>query len=446
MALNIDNSKGELVIDPYKNKERYKSWDKKIENISKENCQAIVMYLEDMRKGININPKAMKGKRGYHRLNNQKHRLSRVFSLLEKHYGIKNVMVSSSEDIKRLKEKVGDLFEKIEEGEIKKTNGEKYTSVRDYIKGFKAWWHWHITYCHNEFEKTIPDICEYMTVKDDRKPHYVYFGEIGGMSVEEGFKKMLNAAKPEYKIVMAFLLDSGIRCPTELMNIKRKDITPIKDKPFLALNIRDETTKTFGRNIKLMLCHDLLKDYLEGHKFKPEDFIFQIKPYVVNKYIKRLGYRVLGKGNALKDKKGKIISISNGITMYDFRHNSACYWLSRYKSEPALMYRFGWKDSKMIHYYTEFLGRKDTIQEEDLMVDITKVDLQRNLEQETREREILEDQVITMGRDFDKFKTGYKVLDKLGELKPDLKRALNDKALLKSILKEMIKSGELQLK
>ena len=54
--------------------------------------------------------------------------------------------------------------------------------------------------------------------------------------------------------------------------------------------------------------------------------------------------------------------------MYDFRHNSCCYWLPRYKSESALKYRFGWKKSDKIHYYSELLGMEDTIQKEDLNI------------------------------------------------------------------------------
>jgi hypothetical protein len=84
------------------------------------------------------------------------------------------------------------------------------------------------------------------------------------------------------------------------------------------------------------------------------------------------------------------------MSLYDFRHNSACYWLPRYKSESALKYRFGWKKSEMVHYYTEFLGMKDTIQNEDLYVDITKTELEQQIEQERKSRLLLEDDVAEM--------------------------------------------------
>jgi hypothetical protein len=82
--------------------------------------------------------------------------------------------------------------------------------------------------------------------------------------------------------------------------------------------------------------------------------------------------------------------------MYDFRHNSACYWLPRYKSESALKYRFGWKGSNFIHYYTEFLGMKDTISEEDLMIDTTKTEIEQKLEKERKEKDLMQERIDQM--------------------------------------------------
>ncbi len=381
MPLDLDNSKGELVIDPYRHKERYKNWDKRIATLSSSNEQIIIKYLEDMRQGININPKARKGKRGYNRLNNQRHRLKKILELLERHFDIKRIALNSSQEATQVEGRIRMLFEKMEEGEIKKINGKRYLSVRDYIKGFKAFWHWYIVYMKKEKDVLLPDITEYLTVKEDRKPKFVYFGEVGSVSVEQAFKKLINHTKPHYKPHLAFLFDSGIRCPTEFMNIKRKDIAFIKDSSYFWLNIRDETSKTFGRRIKLMLCHELLQEYLEEHKFEQEDFIFKISPRVFNQYLTRLGERVLGK---------------SGITMYDFRHNSACYYLPRYKSENGLMYRYGWKDSKEVSYYTSYLGMRDTIHSDDLLVDVSKNDLERELENEKRQRVMLSDELTDM--------------------------------------------------
>jgi len=418
MALDIDNSKGELVIDPHRSKEKYKAWNKKISGISEKNNEAIVLYLEDMRRGINISPKATKGKRGYNRLLSQRHRLKKIAVYLEEYYHITDIMARSDEEIKVLKRSIMDLIEKMEDGEIVRADGKRYTAVADYIKGFKAWWHWHMTYMHNEHGKILPDICEYITAKDRRKPQFEYFGEVGSMSVEQGFKKMMSHAKRKYQILMAFLFDSGIRCPTELMNVKRKDITPIKDTPYYTLNIREETSKTFGRKIKLMLCHELLRDFLEENQFEPDEFLFKISPPTVNKYLKRLGERALGK---------------KGITMYDFRHNSACYWLPRYDKENALLYRFGWKDSKMIHYYTELMGMRDTIQEENMLVDITKTELEKELEQERKQRILLDERLTSMSSKMEKINA---FMNELFAKNPDIVDMIVEKARMDKAGKE----------
>ena len=82
--------------------------------------------------------------------------------------------------------------------------------------------------------------------------------------------------------------------------------------------------------------------------------------------------------------------------MYDFRHNSVCYFLPRYKSENALMYRYGWKKSQMIHYYTDFLGMKDTLQADDFLVDVTKTELEKQLEAEKKQRMQVDDELTQM--------------------------------------------------
>jgi N-acetyl-beta-hexosaminidase len=82
--------------------------------------------------------------------------------------------------------------------------------------------------------------------------------------------------------------------------------------------------------------------------------------------------------------------------MYDFRHISCCYWLPRYKSESALKYRFGWKKSDKIHYYSELLGMKDTIQEEDLFIDSTKTELEKEQIKLRKENEVLKDKMDSM--------------------------------------------------
>jgi hypothetical protein len=134
----------------------------------------------------------------------------------------------------------------------------------------------------------------------------------------------------------------------------------------------------------------LLGEYIQDQALCPTDQLFPISPPVTNRYLKRLAARVLGNGAS---QAGKPYS---QLTMYDFRHSSACYWLPRYKSEAAMKYRFGWKRSEMIHYYTEFLGMKDTITRDDLLVDVSRTEIERRLEQTEKERELLQERIQAM--------------------------------------------------
>lgn len=134
-----------------------------------------------------------------------------------------------------------------------------------------------------------------------------------------------------------------------------------------------------------MVSSQLIKEYIKNKKLKQGDYLFPINPPIVNKYLQRLATRILGDGVSDAGKKYP------QLTMYDFRHCSCCYWLPRYKSEAALKYRFGWKRSEKIHYYSEFLGMKDTITEEDMLIDITKTEIEKRLTKTERENEILKE-------------------------------------------------------
>jgi hypothetical protein len=121
--------------------------------------------------------------------------------------------------------------------------------------------------------------------------------------------------------------------------------------------------------------------------------LFTTSPAATNKYLKRLGKRVLG------DEKSQAGASYANLTMYDFRHNSCCYWLPRYKSESALKYRFGWKESDKIHYYSELLGMSDTISENDMLIDITKVELEKRLDKLEKENNMLKEDNESIRKD-----------------------------------------------
>ncbi len=365
-------------FDPHQHEKFYMSWKNKgmqLDGISKENAELLKQFLLDMEIGRNVNPVSKKGARSFGRLRTLKSKLQMLFRLFEENIG--------KYDVKQFEDKDAlEFFNEMRKGKMKSPRYNKvYSSVGTYVKVFKSFWHW---YMQTERRKgnNIVDITIDLDGKDE-KPKFNYF------TIDQ-LKILCNHAKFEYKILMMFLFDSGIRAPTELMNVKVSDLQWDQKANCYSLQIREETSKTFGRKIKLLLCSELLKDYIKENDLKSNDFLFTKSPPVVNKYFRELGlkYLEIGKPVEREYKYTQIAWVNNGITMYDFRHSSACYWLQRYKSESALKYRFGWKKTDMIYYYSEFLGMKDTIQHDDLIVDITKTELENEISKLKKDLEV----------------------------------------------------------
>lgn len=361
-----------MKIDPYKHKERYLRWKEQakkvgIPNISKESSKIICDYIFDMEQGLNISRMSSRGSRSYTRLNNIKQRMTFMTKEFERRYKIKSLLDLTERQ-------VFEVFNAMRTGEIRRVDGGEYKSVGDFVKIFKAFWNWWIK-VNRKKSKEIFNIAQDLDTSIT-KPKWVY--------LDEGqLKKLVEHAKFEYKALIMFLYDSGIRSPTELINIKVSDLR----NNFKELEINDEISKTFGRKIKLLLCADLLKSYIESKQLQPQDYLFPISGPVVNRYLQRLAKRLFG--DAVSDAGKKYLE----LTMYDFRHCSCCYWLPRYKSESALKYRFGWKKSDKIHYYSELLGMKDTISEEDLLIDVTKTEIEKRLVNAERDNGILKERL-----------------------------------------------------
>ena len=358
-----------VKIDPYNNKERYLVWKDKnqsqISGISKENSDITLRFLNDMESGLNICSSSKKGARSYIRLNALKQRIIAFSKIFDKRLGLKRIT-----DI--TEEQIFSFFRDMRNGKLKKQDGKNYISPKNFVKDFKTFWHWWMKINKKEGIE-LKDITADLDNSGD-KPEWVYL-------TEEQVKEICNGAKYEYKVLIWFLFDTGIRAPTELMNIKVSDFF----NNFKELNIREEASKTFGRRIKLMICSDLIKEYVKTKNLGKDDPLFTTSPAATNKYLKRLAKRFFG------DEKSPAGAKYSDITAYDFRHISCCYWLPRYKSESALKYRFGWKNSDKIHYYSEMLGMKDTISEDDMLVDVTKMELEKRIDKAEKENQMLKE-------------------------------------------------------
>ncbi|MFA5723986.1 MAG: hypothetical protein WC979_07030 [Candidatus Pacearchaeota archaeon] len=364
-----------MKLDPYKHKQRFLNWKEKtktegIPEISKRNSEIIMQYIIDMENGLNVSISSSKGSRSYIRLNSLREKIVFFARKFEEKYNI-DYMPLIKEDQLMI------FFNEMKNGNIKRKDGKDYYNTYDFIKDFKAFWHWYI-----KINRKKGVIVEDITVDLDNhriKPKWVYLNE-------EQVKQFINKANNKYKVLIKFLIDSGIRAPTELMNIRVADL----HNDCKELNIRDEISKTFGRRIKLLLCTEELKNFIKENDLKPQDYLFQISPPSVNKYLKRLATSLFGDKESLAGEK------YSNISMYDFRHISCCYWLPLYKSESALKYRFGWKESDKIHYYSEMLGMKDTITEDDLLVDVTKTQIEQRLQRTEKEKDVLQERINTL--------------------------------------------------
>jgi hypothetical protein len=343
--------------DPYKHKERYLNWLKLnahgIKSISLNNSSLILAYLYDMQEGLNVSTKSKKGPRSYIRLNNIVQRLVFIIRQVEKMYSIIDISTIDENTLHK-------YFNGLKTGEIKRLDGQIYQDPANFVKIFKAFWHWWQKVNRKEGKEI-----KYITIDFDSvcdKPRWVFMNE-------EQIDKLCQKASFEYNVLINFLYDSGIRAPTELLNVKISDF----HNNFQEVTIRDEISKTFGRRIKLMFSSDLIKRYVEEKGFSSEEYLFSLSPFTINSNLQKLAKKVLGTDTSLAGQK------YSELTMYDFRHCSCCYWLPKYKSESGLKYRFGWKKSERIHYYSEMLGMQDTIKEEDLIEDISSLISKRRI-------------------------------------------------------------------
>ncbi len=326
----------------------------------------ILRFLWDMECGLNTGRGSKKGPRSFIRLNTLRTKLVQIARRFERRYGVSLLEVSE--------EQLHAFFHAMRSGEIEKPGGGVYRSVSDYVKTYKTLWHWHMKVMRKRGEVLI-DICTDLD-ESKPKPPWVYL-------TEEHVRKLQRHATPFYRTLIIFLYDTGVRSPTELTNLRVRDVL----EDCAKLRIPDFASKTQGRTINLMLCTQELREHISDQGLSADDYLFSLHAPAANRYLRRLAKRTLGTETTLAGKR------CDQLRMYDLRHSSACYWLPRYRSESALKYRFGWKRTEMIHYYTELLGMKDTITKDDVHTRDVRTRLAADLESERTQRAQLEEEL-----------------------------------------------------
>lgn len=338
--------------DIYNASERWQAWKEtnknKIPGVRKNNSKLFLEFLGQHELGMNVSSKATKGKRGPNRLLSLKSRLIFFDNNFKKDL------------VKLSKEEVHKLFDSMQTGKLKKTDGKEYKSVGEYVKDLKCFWNWLL-----KTKQVKEDITEDLNRKCDKKPDWVYLSE-------QQFKTFANRCIPDYKALVWLLYDSGARI-TECYSIRVCDF----QNDFSQLTIREDTSKNqFERTINLKLCTQLIKEFISFHGLKDTDYIFNKNPPAFNKYLRTLSKKIFGTGISHPKAKGTYDKFS----LYDIRHNSSCYWLARYQSHTKLMYRMAWKSERMIEYYSGFIGQTDKISDEDMIIGVDKTILQKDFQ------------------------------------------------------------------
>lgn len=350
-----------MKTDVYGHAERYKKWKEYAvkhgdDELTKKNSDILIQYILDMEIGANVSTKNKRGGRCPHRLNALRQKLSQIMRMLQQR---------EVKDITRVTQKqVIQLFSDMGSGVIKTMGGGQYKATGDYVKVFKAFWHWWMKINRlNKKPVYLQDITEDLDGKREEKPKWVYLSE-------KQMSKLLKNTIERYAPFFEFMYDSGARV-TEALSLRGGDIT--EEKGEVYVDISEDIAKTIGRKFKLKLSGKNILKYIKEKEIKDDGLLFPLSAPYLNRYLHELGKDLFG------DKISKAGDKYSSLTLYDFRHNSACFWIQRYKTNSAMMYRFGWKSEKYIHYYTEFLGMKDVIRDEDMYVDITKTELEKEL-------------------------------------------------------------------
>ena len=201
-----------MKIDPYNHKERYLRWKKQVKNripnITPENSEIILRYLQEMEIGVNVASGSVKGSRSYIRLNSLKEKMIYFSKKFKELYELDKIT-----DI--TEQRLFQFFSDIENGNIRRINGDNYKGTSTFVKIFKAFWHWHQK-VNRKKGVEIQDITLDLNTHQE-KPKWVYLNE-------EQIKMLIERAKYEYKVLILFLYDTGIRSPTELINLKVSDL------------------------------------------------------------------------------------------------------------------------------------------------------------------------------------------------------------------------------
>lgn len=366
----MDMHTNEGIVDPHDLEKQFQN--RNYEGIHPEDAQIIDQFVHDWKIGRNVNTR--KGPRSTARLLAIHSKLKTLSRLIQEHYQTTLTKVSEDQLI--------ELYYKMRAGEITHSKG-KYKSTTSYVKVYKVFYNWYAK-INRKNGINLPQITTDLDVQDST-PDFKWI-------TLESLEKICMHVKPYYQVMFRFIFDSGIRPPKELMNVRRKDLEWLPKEKCYLLNIRDESSKTIGRKVKLLLCSEHLKSYIQSKNFKPDDFLFtKTSDQTIRKTLSVAAFDALGIGEYSNKDTANTIGhkryIKNGLLPYELRHSSVIYYQNVYTKPELLRYRYGWKGYQMVYYYSRFRGIEDNLSKDDLIDKETKESIEQQIRLQ-RERNV----------------------------------------------------------
>jgi integrase len=339
--------------DLFRQESRYKEWKDKVKitgifGISKENSNLIRDYIFDMEIGANVSNKSKKGSRSYGRLIVLKQKMIQLTKFFEKR---------DINDLTKIEEsELLSFFSDMRNGYIQKEDGGNYKSVHDFIKIFKAFWHWRMKKLKKQ-NTLVHDITEDLDCSSGKQPDFVYITKeqlweyINFYDIEDRLY-----FTEEEKTCILFCFDSIVRSPTELFSILVSNLYPNDNE--LWINVPDEISKTFGRSFNLLYSKDMLIKHIVNKRLSSGNYLFNLDYEMFRRKMQNIAVKLFG--NCVSDIRAG--GRWENITLYDLRHSGTIHLRILAKQNPflisldAIRERGGWTDFKMINYYTKRIG------------------------------------------------------------------------------------------
>ncbi|MDO8623294.1 MAG: tyrosine-type recombinase/integrase [archaeon] len=281
------------------------------------------------------------------------------------------------------------------------------THSSDYPKRFMALWNW-----YRKEKRREGIVISEITLDSKDFKHNSEESNFVWLKKDE-FDKFRSYFDEDKQVILSFCFDSLIRAPTELFSLKVENIYQKNGEVWV--DIPKEISKTIGRKFNLVYAGELVLKYIEKHKKKSEDYLFDLSPTMLNQEMQKIAKQLFD------NKKSEGGEYYKNITMYDLRHSGAIHFRQLFQktgqSLDLLRERGGWTDFKMINYYTKRLGLDGHIQKEKLLLEEDKTQLEKQVEKQKEQIQKLWE---------DKKKTGEFLVD-IGNQILELKKSVKVK-------------------